>query len=87
MRTRKYQIEGAFFNRIRQALKGAGNAIPVEVEDAIRSALKSAAMVGAIEERSRTLQILRARRDQGGVRAIEDEIISEGVLQVLGYEK
>lgn len=56
-------------------------------KESLPSALRSAAMVGACEERDRTLGLIRATKmlDPATKNFLETLITSEGVLDVLGY--
>lgn len=80
MRTRKEQIEQDFLRRLRRQLKKAGIDLDEQSTEHVREALKSSALVGACEERSRTLSMLGP--DEAHLRAA---IIKQGVLDVLGY--
>lgn len=84
-RTRKEQIEKDFVPRLVRALQESGSTIYKEGVRHIESVLRSAAMVGACEERDRTLAILR--KQDGETAPIVDEITSKGVLDVLGYDE
>ena len=83
---RKEQIENEFLKRLVRKLNQAGcppSTIGVEL---IRAELRSAAMVGACEERGRTLAIIRANAHGCSFNQdISSEITSKGVLAVLGY--
>src|SRR5258708_3181341 len=52
--------------------------------ESVAGALKSAAMVGACEERDRTLAMIRGKPE---LKWLYEEICSVGVLRVLGYAK
>lgn len=79
-RTRKEQIEQDFLRRLVRDLKAAGCPLNAKGRALVKEELKGAAMVGAAEERSRTLRLLS--HDQQTARAI----VVESVLAVLGYE-
>ena len=53
----------------------------------VRKELRGAAMVGACEERSRTLALLRGLLSAADYRACVGAITQQPVLQVLGYEE
>ena len=53
----------------------------------VRAALRHAAMIGAVEERGRTLLLIRAGPTSLPMAELERAIVGESVLKVLGYEK
>jgi hypothetical protein len=81
-RTRKEQIEKDFLGRLMRDLKRDGCTLTRKARSLIREELKSAAMVGAVEERRRTLKILQTYDSS----VAAHKIVGESVLQVLGYE-
>jgi hypothetical protein len=85
-RSRKEQIEKDFLARLVRSLKAADIPINAKGRALIKETLKSSAMVGACEERSRTLELLRLEDGSSTAREIEQEICKRGVLDVLGYE-
>lgn len=80
-RSRKEQIEKDFLGRIAKVMRAQGNPLNRPARSVMREELRSAAMVGAAEERYRTLKMLR---ENGTVTA--DQICERSVLNVLGYE-
>lgn len=80
-RSRKQQIEKDFLGRISRVMKARGVPLSRHARSVIREELKSAAMVGAAEERYRTLRIIR----ESGT-ATAEQICQKSVLSVLGYE-
>jgi hypothetical protein len=82
---RKEQIEKDFLRKLERDLKAAGCPINKEARMLIAERLRRAAMVGASEERSRTLKILG--RGYGDTAPIVREITSRVVLDVLGYDE
>jgi len=80
-RSRKKQIEKDFLPQLSIALKKAGCPINREGRALIKAELRSAAMVGAAEERWRTLNIV------GRDNAVAGEIVKQGVLTILGYDE
>lgn len=81
-RSRKDQIEKDFLRRLVQDLKRLGCPVTRRGRELIKTELRDAAMVGAAEERSRDLRLIRQR----GLFAA-DEIVKQPVLAVLGYEE
>lgn len=79
-RTRKEQIEKDFLRRLARDLKTAGCPLNTKGRALVKRELRGAAMVGAAEERSRTLRVVK--HDQVTVRAI----VAISILEVLGYE-
>ena len=75
-RTRREQIEKDF---LPHCMKNPTRAV-------IKEELKGAAMVGACEERDRTLRIIDSLTDEHLKRLLSDQITAVGVLQVIGYE-
>ena len=82
-KSRKEQIEKDFLKSLLRRMKEAGCVINEKGELLIKEELKSAAMVGAYEERSRILKIVAAHN---GDVAIRHAITAEHTLKVLGYE-
>jgi len=78
-RSRKAQIESDFLSRIIETLKADNCPVSRKARRVIKEELRSAAMVGAAEERHRTLKL-------AGNSPIAREIVSQSVLSVLGYE-
>jgi hypothetical protein len=85
-RTRREQIETDFLRRLKRALKRLGIILPDEAIEHVREALKSAAMVGAAEERSHALRLLHTPPITPRTLAIERQLISRSIKEVLGYE-
>jgi hypothetical protein len=77
-RTRKEQI-AAFKRRLCWKLSRKQHAQLSQV-------LRDAAMVGAAEERFRTLQILKQYQSVVDARTLSHEICAKSMLAVLGYE-
>lgn len=76
-KTRKHQITN-FIRRANLPLKTQAE------KTRFRKAMRDACRVGACEERSRTLKILR----EAGVSVeIQARVVNVSVLQVLGFEK
>lgn len=80
---RKEQIEGHFIPALLGSLKEAGCPVNEQGVEFIKLRMRHAAMVGACEERSRTLEILR----QTGHNYLADSITEESVLIVIGYNE
>ena len=79
-RSRKEQIEKDFARELRRVLKQEGIGYFNRAQNAaIRKALRDAAMVGATEERYRTLKIVNDHD-------LRKKIVEQSVLTVLGYE-
>ena len=74
-KTRKHQIEKDFLPRC----------LEEPTRRVIKAELRGAAMVGAAEERSRTLKILRDAGNHPALAEIAERIMAMGVLEVLGY--
>ena len=83
---RKQQIERDFLRRVVKALRGNGCQVTPTLRASLKSALRSAAMVGACEERHRTLRFLDRVSSTFGSIEIRQFIVSRGVLEVLGYD-
>lgn len=83
-KTRKEQIENDFYVAIVRQLKADGDNVSARARKVIRGELRDAAMVGAAEERSRTLGIISVVSDLGH---LAKAITGQSVLRVLGYEK
>lgn len=92
---RKEQIENGFAPTLFRDLGAIGIRLTPRARGLIKAALKSAAMVGGCEERSRALEMLReggrAMLTEGGHAEshwaeIFDAICRDTVLSVLGYE-
>lgn len=79
-RTRKEQIEKGFLPQLMRDLKAAGCPLNAKGRALVKKELRDAAMVGACEERYRTLRFLQ--HDQTTARVITNT----SVLSVLGYE-
>jgi hypothetical protein len=87
-RSRKKQIEKDLLQRLIRELQFADCRITVDGVTQLESFLKSAAMIGACAERDRTLAIIRANAHGCSFnRDVSNEIISKGVLDVLGYDE
>ena len=82
--SRKEQIEKQFMRRALRELKKADCPINEKGRVIIQETLRSAAMVGACEERARTLELVRGLSNG---RMIAEAITRNGVLSVLGYEE
>lgn len=80
--TRKEQIEKGFMSTLSRDLKALGFPLSRKAKQLIKQELRDAAMVGACEERDRTLKLLRDRISPHLLSSITDE----PVLKVLGYE-
>ncbi len=78
--SRKEQIESGFMRELSRDLKLMGFALSRQAKMRIKEELKSAAMVGAVEERSRSLDLV------GRQSALAHAIASVPVMKVLGYE-
>jgi len=76
--SRKEQIEKGFLRHIVKALKADGITLTRHARKVIAEELRSAAMVGAVEERERTLQMVDGQ--------LYEKICAKPVLKVLGYE-
>ncbi len=62
-------------------------AVQVEKKETpLADALRDAAMVGACEDRARTLELIRRNVDASTCRKLVKEICNTSVLEVLGYE-
>ena len=83
---RRQQIEGKFLRRLVKAASDYGATITPTLRQEMKSALRSAAMVGACEERQRTLDYLRSRPGSQLLDAAQQFIVRRGVLEVLGYD-
>lgn len=81
--TRKAQIEQGFLSRLMRDLKDMGYPINSKARTRINEALRSAAMVGACEERSRTLSLMKSAHD---LAEMPTRITAKSVLDVLGYD-
>ena len=79
-RSRKAQIESDFLGQIVKALKEDNCVLTRKARKVIKEELRSAAMVGAAEERWRALNIVSHDSDAA------HKITSQSVLAVLGYE-
>ena len=77
-RSRKAQIESDFLPRI---IESIGCNVSRKTRRIIKEELKAAAMVGAAEERWRTLKMI----DQTS--QLAHDIVKQPVLSVLGYEE
>ena len=87
MRNRKQQIERAFLGRVVKTLRLDGCQVTPALRTQLKDALRSAAMVGACEERTRMLEFLRVAPVTWISSAeITRFIVSRGVLEVLGYD-
>jgi len=84
--TRKEQIEKDFLKRLMRQLKTAGCPVSRKGRALIQEELRAAALVGACEERQRTLTLLKLKDGSHTARELEKEIIKRGVNDVLGYE-
>jgi hypothetical protein len=84
--SRKEQIEKDFLKRLMRQLKAAGCPVSRKGRALIQEELRAAALVGACEERQRTLGLLKFKDGSPTAREIEKEIIKRGVNDVLGYE-
>lgn len=84
-KTRKDQINRAFYGRIRRALQKEGLGPPAKVVAIIKECLRDAAMVGACEERQRTIQYLDGF-DTIDSRITKRFVVEKSVLDVLGYQ-
>jgi len=80
---RKKQIEKDFLPKLMRDLKVAGCSVNRKGRALIKKELRDAAMVGACEERSRTLRMLGENPDH---KELARAITKQGVLAVLGYE-
>ena len=78
--SRKEQIEKVFLPMLIRALQNEGVVVQGRGRNLLREALRDAAMVGAYEERGRTLGLTELPDRVYG------QIISASVLRVLGYE-
>lgn len=80
-KTRKQQIEKEFARELRRVLKEEGiEYFNARQRTAILKALRDAAMVGAVAERTRILQFQSINSQ------LRELIIEPSVLSVLGYE-
>ena len=85
MRTRKQQINTDLLGDIaRHFGRSMGVPMPRRFRACLRAALRDAAMIGAAEERGRTLEILRARLGVASL-GVAQNICERSVLDVLGY--
>lgn len=80
-RSRKEQIEKDFLGRISKVMKAQGTPLNRPARSVIREELRSAAMVGAAEERFRVLRLIK----ESGV-ITPEQVCEQPVLAVLGYE-
>lgn len=80
--TRKEQIEKGFMRTLSRDLRAAGIPLTRKAKELIKEELRGAAMVGACEERDRSLKLLRDRVSPHLLNAIT----ADPVLRVLGYE-
>lgn len=80
-RSRKEQIEKDFLGRVAKVMKAQGNPLNRPARSVMREELRSAAMVGAAEERYRILKMIR---ENGSI--TPEQICERSVLSVLGYE-
>ena len=80
--SRKKQIEKEFLGHIAKVMKERGVPLDRYARTLIKQELRGAAMVGAAEERFRTLRLIK---EKGVINA--RDVCAEGVLSVLGYEK
>lgn len=81
-RSRKEQIEKEFVRDLVDRLERDGIVIRTRQRSALKKTLKDAAMVGACEERYRTLKLIR----EGVGDSLGTRITEIPVLVVLGYE-
>lgn len=81
--SRKDQIERDFLPRLHRALKRLGVPLNRRAYALVKEELRSAAMVGASEERNHALTILR-KQDFGYL--VVQKIEEVSVLTVLGYK-
>jgi hypothetical protein len=84
--TRKEQIEKDFLKRLMRQLKAAGCPVTRKGRALIKEELRASALVGACEERQRTLNLLKLEDASQTAREVEKEVIKRGVNEVLGYE-
>jgi len=84
--TRKEQIEKDLLRRLMRELKKVGCPVNRQGRALIKEQLRVSAIVGACEERSRTINLLKLEDASPITREIEKEIIKRGVNDVLGYE-
>lgn len=82
--SRREQIEKDFLRDLMRDLRVAGVNVTRQSRERIKDALRDAAMVGACEERHRTLKYLQSKHADPD---IGRAIMSRGVLSVLGYEE
>lgn len=78
--TRAEQVD-AFFQDIVRMFKESGVKLPRKVKAAIKESLQDACILGAYEERTRTLNFLSCYPD------IRREITAKTVSSVLGFEE
>jgi hypothetical protein len=84
--TRKEQIEKDFLRVLLRDLEKAGCLVNARGRALISQELKSAAIVSACEERSRTLDILAAATNPVAAQEVLNAIIKQGIPEILGYE-
>ncbi len=83
--TVRQQIEGQFLRRLIKNLRANGCEVTPAIKELLKGEMRSAATVGACEERQRTLEVLSLRPNIWSV-DLRSIITSRGVLEVLGYD-
>ncbi len=84
---RRRQIEGQFLRHLVSNLKAAGCEVTPALRAKLKESMRSAAMVGACEERNRTLEFLTVNMYTTTPRDAYNFVINRGVLDVLGYKE